>query len=202
MNPFRPSLRRRVAAALALTFVLGYFVITAAVNTFINVKDSGTLPHGECIGSQFGVIYSNQLCGNSYGTATRVFMLAAVIVGLALVAWGWWLAAARVLRPLSGAADTVRQLGPQNLGQRIRMSGSSDALKDLADALDDALDRLAAGYDSQRRFAANASHELRTPLAVQRLLTEVAMDAPLACQDIHQFGAQLLRTNELNEKVI
>ncbi|MGH3166074.1 MAG: histidine kinase dimerization/phospho-acceptor domain-containing protein, partial [Trebonia sp.] len=28
----------------------------------------------------------------------------------------------------------------------------------------------AAGYESQRRFAANASHELRTPLAVQRVL--------------------------------
>ncbi len=119
-----------------------------------------------------------------------------------LVVCGCWLAAGWALRPLSATAETVRRLGPQNLGQRIRLGGGADALKELADAIDDALDRLAAGYESQRRFAANASHELRTPLAVQRLLTEVAMEAPDAGQDLHRLGAQLLRTNERNERLI
>jgi signal transduction histidine kinase len=96
----------------------------------------------------------------------------------------------------------VRRLGPQNLGQRIQLPGGQDAMKDLADALDDALNRLAAGYDSQRRFAANASHELRTPLAVQRVLTEVAMENPEASQDLRRLGVQLLRTNERNENLI
>ena len=99
-------------------------------------------------------------------------------------------------------AETVRRLGPQNLGQRIRLDGVPDAFKELADALDDALDRLAAGYESQRRFAANASHELRTPLAVQRLLTEVAMEVPEAGDDLRKLGVQLLRVNERNESLI
>ena len=113
-----------------------------------------------------------------------------------MVASGW------LLRPLSAAAETVRRLGPQNLGERIRLEGGPDPFKELADALDDALDRLAAGYESQRRFAANASHELRTPLAVQRLLTEVAIDDPAAGEDLRRLGAQLLRTNERNESLI
>ena len=96
----------------------------------------------------------------------------------------------------------MRQLGPQNLGQRIRLGGSPDALRELTDAIDDALDRLASGYDSQRRFAANASHELRTPLAAQQLLTEVAMDHPEASADLHRLGQQLLRTSERSEKLI
>jgi signal transduction histidine kinase len=113
-----------------------------------------------------------------------------------------WLVAGRVLRPLLATARTVGQLGPQNLGQRIRMPGAADQFKELADALDGALDRLAAGYESQRRFASNASHELRTPLAVQRLLTELAMDSPEASQDVRRLGDQLLRTNERNERLI
>ena len=92
--------------------------------------------------------------------------------------------------------------GQQPRAGRIRLTGDSGALKELADALDDALDRLAAGYEGQRRFAANASHELRTPLAVQRVLTEVAMENPEAGEDLQRLGAQLLRTNERNERLI
>ena len=49
---------------------------------------------------------------------------------------GWWFLAAWALRPLSATAETVRRLGPQNLGQRIQLSGGADALKELADAID------------------------------------------------------------------
>jgi signal transduction histidine kinase len=134
-------------------------------------------------------------------TEMALYLLGALVV-LGLVAWSWWLIAGWMLRPLSATAHTVRRLGPHNLGQRIRLVSGPDPYKELSDAIDDALDRLAVGYESQRRFAANASHELRTPLAVQRLLTEVAMDDPGAGQDLKRLGAQLLRTNEQNENLI
>ncbi len=140
--------------------------------------------------------------GCYYNGAEHVFGVVFMLVMIALLIWGWWLLAGWALGPLKATAETVRRLGPQNLGQRIGLASGDDQFKELADAIDDALDRLAAGYESQRRFAANASHELRTPLAVQRLLTEVAMDDPGAGQDLHRLGAQLLRTNEHNEQLI
>ena len=140
------------------------------------------------------------VCG--YGGGARVVSVLAVLLVVALLVWSNWLVAGWALRPLRATAETVRRLGPQNLGQRIQLRTGPDALKELADALDDALDRLAAGYESQRRFAANASHELRTPLAVQRVLTEVAMEDPDADQELRRLGVQLLRTNERNERLI
>ena len=121
---------------------------------------------------------------------------------LALIAWSWWLIAGWVLRPLSATARDGPPPRPAQPRPAHPAASGPDPYKELADAIDDALDRLAAGYESQRRFAANASHELRTPLAVQRLLTEVAMEDPDAGQDLRRLGAQLLRTNERNENLI
>jgi signal transduction histidine kinase len=140
------------------------------------------------------------VCG--YAAGARVVSVLAVLLVVALLLWGNWLVAGWVLRPLHALAETVRRVGPQNLGQRIQLRTRPDALKELADALDGALDRMAAGYEGQRRFASNASHELRTPLAVQRVLTEVAMEDPDAGQELRRLGVQLLRTNERNERLI
>jgi signal transduction histidine kinase len=105
-----------------------------------------------------------------------------------------------MVRPLVAATEAVRQLGPQNLGQRIRHHGPHDEVRELADTLDKVLDRVATGYEGQRRFASNASHELRTPLAVQRTLVEVAMVT--GEQDLPRLAAQLLVVNERNEQLI
>jgi signal transduction histidine kinase len=202
VNPFRPSLRQRVALALAAMFGVGF---VAGVGLFAFGHDLlfrlwGTYtrpPDRECLWHK-----GSLTCYPPFSSTTHTWVLVALVAVVLLAAWAWWVVAGRTLRPLSQTVQTVRQLGPQNLRQRIRMTGSADVLKELADALDDALDRLVAGYEGQRRFAANASHELRTPLAVQRLLTEVAMDDPQAGEDLHRLGAQLIRVNERNERLI
>jgi len=176
-----------------------FFVIAAVWNTIGNVwiYHQRTV---QCHGRLPFLPGPAPLCG--YGGGARAASVPAVLLVVALLLWSNWLLAGWALRPLRDTAETVRRLGPQNLGQRINLRTGPDALKELADVLDDALDRLAAGYESQRRFAANASHELRTPLAVQRVLTEVAMEDPGAGQDLHRLGVQLLRTNERNEQLI
>lgn len=106
-----------------------------------------------------------------------------------------------VLRPLPDLTATVEKLGPQNLGQRMPLEQTDGEVRALADAVNRMLDRVAVGFEGQRRFAANASHELRTPLAVQRTLAEVAMVTG-GGDDVQRLAAQLLVVNERNEQLI
>jgi signal transduction histidine kinase len=125
-----------------------------------------------------------------------------VVVGVVAALLGWLLAG-QALQPLRQITATVRGIADRNLHQRVAMDGPQDEVKDLADTLDDMLERLNRAFDSQQRFIANASHELRTPLAINRTLIEVAMlkesgpDSPLA-----RVGSTLLAVNERHEHLI
>ena len=195
-----PSLRRRVAVSFAVLAVAELFVFAGVVETIVNLLSQAG--YGACTGVQLVFPELPNSTGCDYNALFAVAYVVVIVIVLAFLVRSWWLVAGLVLQPLTATAATVRRLGPQNLGQRIRLVSGQDQYKELADAIDDALDRLAAGYESQRRFAANASHELRTPLAVQRVLTEVAMEDPDSGQDLRRLGTLLLRTNERNVNLI
>lgn len=120
-----------------------------------------------------------------------------VIMALLLIPLALW-----VLAPVRYLVPVVEQIGPQNLGHRIRPGRGRDELKRLGRAVDAAMDRIAAGYEAQRTFAANASHELRTPLALQRTLIEVGMVDPLSPEQTALLASQLLAANARNERLI
>ena len=88
------------------------------------------------------------------------------------------LAAGRVLRPLRTMTAATRRISADNLHERLAVPGPADEVKDLADTIDELLERLEGAFSAQRRFVANASHELRTPLATMRASLDVAMAKP------------------------
>jgi signal transduction histidine kinase len=88
------------------------------------------------------------------------------------------LVAGRVLRPLRTMTEATRRITADNLHERLSVPGPSDEVKDLADTIDDLLERLEGAFAAQRRFVANASHELRTPLTTMRASLDVAVAKP------------------------
>jgi signal transduction histidine kinase len=106
------------------------------------------------------------------------------------------------LRPVRDLVPVIANVGPQNLGHRLKPGPGRDELAVLGRTIDEMMDRIAVGYEAQRRFAADASHELRTPLAVQRTLIEVGMARSLNDDQLALLTAQLLETNERNERLI
>jgi signal transduction histidine kinase len=103
-------------------------------------------------------------------TALVVMAVASTLLGRVI--------AGRVLRPLRTITAATRRITAESLHERLSVPGPADEVKDLADTIDDLLERLEAAFAAQRRFVANASHELRTPLTTMRASLDVAMAKP------------------------
>ncbi|GAB7037118.1 MULTISPECIES: HAMP domain-containing sensor histidine kinase [Catenuloplanes] len=121
-----------------------------------------------------------------------VFLSGAAVVGMR---WA-------VGQPIRELAAQIRGLGPQNFSYRVHSGSRRGAMAELADAVNSMISRVAVGYESQRRFAADASHELRTPLAVQRTLIEVGLARNPSPEKLRVLTEQLLETNERNVRLI
>jgi len=127
-------------------------------------------------------------------------VLSLVLLGVAAIAVGWWVSG-RALRPLRRITATARRLSSQNLHERIALTGPKDELTDLAATVDEMLDRIEAGFTSQRRFIANAAHELRTPLAVQRTALQVGLVDPTP-EELALIRDRLLADNRRSQRLI
>jgi signal transduction histidine kinase len=141
------------------------------------------------------------ICRNVIQQPGLPYMVMSLFTVLALLAACYW-AIRWGMRPVRDLVPAITSVGPQNLGHRIDPGPGRDELAALARTIDEMMDRIATGYEAQRRFAANASHELRTPLAVQRTLIEVGMAGPLGPEQLQLLTAQLLETNVRNERLI
>jgi heavy metal sensor kinase len=76
------------------------------------------------------------------------------------------------MQVMQATASTIRS---DNLSQRLKVESIDSELAQFATAINDMLDRVEAGFEQQRQFAADASHELRTPLAILLSSTELAL---------------------------
>src|SRR5919197_3156676 len=121
------------------------------------------------------------------------------IVSVIAVALGW-IMAGRVLRPLRDITATARRLSTDTMDERINLRGPRDEIRELADTFDAMLGRLAAAFEAQRRFVANASHELRTPLTVQRAAVDVALADPRpTVASLRTMGERIQRATRHHE---
>lgn len=107
---------------------------------------------------------------------TLAAALAGLSVAVLLVAGvaGRWVCR-RALAPVAHMADAARSISAADLSPRLPAPPAADELGDLGRAFNDLLDRLAAAFERERRFTAEASHQLRTPLAGLIGQVEVAL---------------------------
>jgi signal transduction histidine kinase len=82
----------------------------------------------------------------------------------------------RALRPLLNASQKAKEITPRRTDIRLSAESIPSEILPLVEAVNQALDRLEAGFRVQREFTADAAHELRTPLTILRSRIDTLVD--------------------------
>ena len=112
-------------------------------------------------------------------------------VSLILAVAGGLFLSRQALRPVAESIGAARRLDPENLLERLPLTGAGDELDELAGTINGLLDRLAAYHAQVIRFTADASHELRSPLGAMRAAVEVALQRPRGSEEYRDVLASL-----------
>ncbi|AID27912.1 sensor histidine kinase [Mesorhizobium jarvisii] len=113
-----------------------------------------------------------------------------------------------VRRSFAGLVETVRQAARIDIGTRamqLPVKQVPQEIAPLVHAFNEALARLAHGYDRHNRFLTDAAHELRTPIAILRTRAELLKQEPQSArllQDIERLShlAQQLLDHQLLDR--
>jgi signal transduction histidine kinase len=110
----------------------------------------------------------------------------------------------RAIRPLYQASSEAANITPSRTDIRLPVDNIPREILPLVKAVNQALDRLDRGFQTQREFTADAAHELRTPLAVLRARIDTLENEDAVAtlrQDVEGMGrivGQLLELSELD----
>jgi heavy metal sensor kinase len=130
-----------------------------------------SLPDG---GAVQGAVYLRRFIRNARGVRD-IFLWALPLAGALTLALGSWLVRGS-LRPIAAINRAAQRISGTHLGERIPTTGSGDELDQLANTLNDMMERIRRSVERMQRFSANAAHEMRTPLNALRSRLEVTLE--------------------------
>lgn len=124
-----------------------------------------------------------------------VYLALALVIGTVIAVP---LTVRSALKNLGLVASAAARIDPDRRGNRLPIEQVPREITPLVAAVNEALTRLDAGYERQRRFLASAAHELRTPIAILKLRLEAFGDEPMKAS----LGRDLLRLELMADQLL
>lgn len=128
------------------------------------------------------------------------------IAGLVLVAFLGvitWMVTRQAVAPVQRAAEVAERLADGHLDERLVVRGEDEmatlarSFNEMAESLQDQIQRLDELSTVQRRFVSDVSHELRTPLTTVRMASEMIYEGREEFEPVVKRSAELL-VNQLD----
>lgn len=119
----------------------------------------------------FVMVYDLDAELSEFNAAAQMFLIASLIALVVVAATGT-VVATRLLRPLRQMRETAERISARSLDERLPVVGNDD-VAELADTMNDMLDRIDDALESQRQLLSDVGHELKTPITIVRGHIEV-----------------------------
>ncbi len=112
-----------------------------------------------------------------------------LLIGIPIIGALLWWTVTYALRRIDRVAQAVETRTPRELSP-VSTDGTPRELGGLLNAINGLLERLRAGIEREKRFAADAAHELRTPITGAQIHLDNARRAPELSQITRQSLGQ------------
>jgi signal transduction histidine kinase len=108
-------------------------------------------------------------------------------------------------KPITSMVHTTRSITAAKLDSRLSVPQAKDEIRELAETLNEMMERIDAAFRTQHQFVADASHEIRTPLTIIRSELEFAernTGKPEAEKSLHIALEELERLSRLTDGLL
>ncbi|GIH90636.1 sensor histidine kinase [Planobispora siamensis] len=106
------------------------------------------------------------------------FFAGTCVLTAALAGAGAYRTVTGALIPVNSITSELAEITATDIGRRVPVPRARDEIRELAETINQTLNRLEEAVEKQRRFAADASHDLRSPLTAMRTQVEEALHYP------------------------